>query len=250
MINGLKKIFKPFIPSQTRIKIRQIQAKFLGIENEWTGMKNSAVFDKIYEEGVWGKGLDGISTSGEGSHSDAIITPYINVISKLLSEINPTTVVDLGCGDFNVGKNFVHLAKKYIGCDVSNVILKRNETKFQSFTNLEFQLLDLSEDVLPSGDVCFVRQVLQHLSNNDIDNFVKKLNSDTPYKYLVVTEHLPNNANFAVNLNKGVGANTRLMIGSGVVLHKAPFNLKVHKITNLLEVNSEGGKIQTILYEL
>jgi SAM-dependent methyltransferase len=224
--------------------------KTLGIENEWNGMKNTAIFDKIYEEGVWGKDVDGVSTSGEGSHSEAIVAPYINEISNLLTAINPNTIVDLGCGDFNVGQNFVQLTKKYIACDISNVILERNKRKYRSFTNLEFKILDLSKDVLPSGDLCFVRQVLQHLSNANIENFVKKLNSEKPYKYIVVTEHIPNDANFHVNLNKGTGAATRLLIGSGVVLHKAPFNLDVRNITNLLEVNSEGGKIQTILYEL
>lgn len=245
----IKNILKILIPLQMRVNIRKAQAKIFGIENDWKGMENSDVFDKIYDEGIWGKNADGSSTSGEGSHSPEVINPYITEISNFLSQKKTNTVVDLGCGDFNVGRNFVSLTKNYIACDVSDVILKRNKTKYHSIKNLDFRLLDLSKDTLPKGDVCFVRQVLQHLSNNHIKNFVEKINSDKPYKYLVITEHLPHNDHFVANLDKGVGANTRLMIGSGVVLHQEPFNLDVHSTTDLLEVSSEGGIIKTIIYE-
>ena len=237
------------MPPHIRINLRRVQEKIFVIEKEWKGMKNSEVFDNIYLNGIWGKNIDGSSTSGEGSHSSEIINPYITEISKFLSQVESNTIVDLGCGDFNVGKNFVPLTKKYIACDVSNVILKRNKIKYNSFSNLEFKFLDLSEDPLPKGDVCFVRQVLQHLSNENINKFVKKINLEKPYKYMVVTEYLTQNDNFIANLDKSVGANTRHMVGSGVVLHQEPFNLEALSIQDLLEVTSEGGKIKTTIYK-
>jgi hypothetical protein len=96
--------------------------------------------------------------------------------------------VDLGCGDFNVGKNFVSYCSKYIACDISSVILSRNQQLYK-FENVEFRQLDLAVDELPIGDIAIVRQVLQHLSNADIANFVRRINAHKPYKYVLITEH-------------------------------------------------------------
>ena len=232
-----------------RLKLRYVRAKIFGIDNDFKNMTNADVFDSIYDKGIWGKNVDGSSTSGSGSHTKEIIHPYITKISNFLLEKKPSIIIDLGCGVFNIGSNFVSFADKYIACDVSNVILSRNIDKYSSLTNVEFKLLDLSKDYLPKGDVCFVRQVLQHLSNADIKRFIENLNSNQPYKYLIVTEHLPNSDNFKANLDKPSGPNNRLAIGSGVVLHKAPFNLDFSNISELLEVDEYGGKINTIVYE-
>ena len=67
-------------------------------------------------------------------------------------------------------------------------MIEQNKKKFFAL-NVDFRVLDIARDALPSGDICFVRQVLQHLSNFHIQEFLK-LMSDK-YKYLVITEHLP-----------------------------------------------------------
>ena len=74
---------------------------------------------------------------------------------------------------------FIFLGNKYglfpfsifVHCDISNVILERNRRSYQ-FENLEFKQINLAEDELPKGDLAFVRQVLQHLSNSEIKKFV------------------------------------------------------------------------------
>lgn len=86
--------------------------------------------------------MNGEPTSGSGSHLDEIIEPYISLVTKFLLEKNPSVVVDLGCGDFNVGKNFVDLCDLYVACDVSSKILKRNKNKFSNIKNVEFHHLD------------------------------------------------------------------------------------------------------------
>ena len=146
---------------------------------------------------------------------------------------------------------FVSLTDLYIACDVSNVILRRNKDKFSSLKNVEFKFLDLSKDYLPKGEVCFVRQVLQHLSNDAIDAFVKNLNSNRLYKYVTLTEELPNIDNFKVNLDKFSGKASRASIDSGVVLHKAAFDLGFLNITDLLEVYQDEYEniIKKTIYE-
>jgi hypothetical protein len=244
-----KEFAKKIIPIQIRSIIRRIEYKIFKVDNEFRNMSNSEIFDKIYKEGTWGKNIEGNPSSGSGSYKSYIIQPYIAKVSNFLLEKKPSVIVDLGCGDFNIGKNFVNYSKKYIACDVSKEILARNKKSFSALKNVDFNFLDLSRDCLPMGDVCIVRQVLQHLSNSDIEGFVDKLNTSKPYKYLLLTEHLPSNDNFKVNLDKRGGANIRMVLNSGVVLHKEPFNLIASNFYELLEVNEYGGRIKTIVYE-
>ena len=91
--------------------------------------------------------------------------------------------------------------------------------------------------------------MLQHLSNNDIKKFVVKLNSQKPYKYLVLTEHLPLSNNFKPNVDKNTGADTRLSYNSGVVLHDEPFSLDALETIDLLEINEGNGRIKTTIYK-
>ena len=50
-------------------------------------------------------------------------------------------------------------------------------------------MLDIAADYLPSGDCALLRQVLQHLSNAEVQNILRKI---TGFKYIILTEHLPN----------------------------------------------------------
>jgi len=250
-MNMIKEILKKIIPQSIRLMLRQFHYRLLKVkgDKEFKNLSNSEIFNKIYSDGIWGKNEYGQSISGSGSHTNENIQPYISEISKFLLDIKPSILVDLGCGDFNVGKNFINLCEKYIACDVSSEILNRNKENFSKLKNVNFNLLDLTSDHLPNGDVCFVRQVLQHLTNDDIKKFVNKLNYQKPYKYLVLTEHLPLSDKFKPNIDKYSGSGIRLMVNSGVVLHSKPFNLNYSEISNLLEVNEAGGRIKTTIYK-
>lgn len=248
-MNIIKQKLKKTVSSTMRLIPRRIQYRFFRVNVNLKNTSNSAVFDKIYKKGIWGKNASGDPISGSGSHADEIIQPYISEVSKFLLDIKPSVVVDLGCGDFNVGRNFINLCEKYLACDVSNEILNRNRNNFSQLKNVNFCSMDLTSDHLPIGDVCFVRQVLQHLSNDDIKRFVGKLNSQKPYKYLVITEHLPLSHNFEPNVDKNTGADIRLTHDSGVVLHSEPFNLDASETIDLLNINEGNGRIKTTIYK-
>ena len=137
--------------------------------------------------------------------------------------------------------------------DTLTTILARNKKNF-TLDKVEFRNIDIARDELPSGDIAFVRQVLQHMTNADIMGFVTRLKMDSPYRFLVVTEHLPSVGGFPENLGKPVGPNIRAAMNSGVVLHKAPFNLCAKTAEVVLEVNEvqEGQQeavIRTTVYE-
>ena len=252
----MKRILKAILPMPLRLALREVWLKghqaIFGQDARYKGKTNAAVFDDGYAAGIWGKDAAGAPVSGMGSHESDATQPYIDVVKKLLEEKAPEVIVDLGCGDFNVGRHFVGDCSRYMACDVSALILEQNRQKY-AFSNVEFRGLDLSHDDLPGGDMAFVRQVLQHLSNADIANFVHKLNETKPYKHLLVTEHLPATASFEANLDKPSGPGIRFPMASGVELHKPPFNLRAKRQSVVHDVLQGKGKtasiIRTTLYE-
>lgn len=215
---------------------------------EEKNQKNStvkAVMAYIYKENLWG-GKNESFYSGSGSHKQKIVHPYIRSITKWLASLDEKLVIcDLGCGDFNVGRQLVPFSKHYIGVDVVDELIERNQGLFDE-DKLTFQCLDIIQDKLPEGDCAIIRQVLQHLSNEEILNLVPKLRK---YRFLVVTEHLPF-AEFVPNIDKPTDYDIRLGKKSGVVLTEAPFDLNPLKEEKLLTIDfRQRSQITTTLYQ-
>jgi len=152
-------------------------------------------------------------------------------------------VVDLGCGDFNIGKHLYQQCKYYIGCDVVSSLIDWNANRFPE---VQFQMCDITQDPLPNGDVAILRQVLQHLSNHHISQVVDKLRQ---YEYVIVTEHIPN-GDFTSNIDLVSGCSTRLAMNSGVRLTDAPFKLSVKRSQVMCSVPDFIGRIETTVYTM
>lgn len=206
-----------------------------------------AAMEQIYELKLWG-GNTSDFYSGEGSHQPEIIKPYINVLKSFLTSFkNPLVICDLGCGDFNVGKQLVRHTEKYVAVDIVANLIKRNKEKFME-TNLEFQCLDIAVDDLPAADCVLLRQVLQHLSNAEVQSIARKFSA---FKYVIVTEHLPE-GDFIPNKDIISGQGIRLKKQSGINLLAAPFHMRVEEEKQLLSVRLPDGKgmIVTTLYRM
>ena len=203
--------------------------------------------EQVYEMKLWG-GNTSDFYSGMGSHHPEVVNPYIEVVSSFLRSFqNRLTVCDLGCGDFNIGKELVNYTTKYHAVDIVTSLIERNIEKFKE-DHLEFQCLNIAVDDLPSGDCALLRQVLQHLSNTEIQRIVGKLRD---FKYIIVTEHLPE-GDFIPNKDIISGQGIRLKKQSGVNLTAAPFNLKVKEEMQLSSsiLNGQKGTIVTTLYKI
>lgn len=191
-------------------------------------VETAPTFDEIYSKSLWDEGSKGREVySGPGSHDELVVMPYVSAVTEFLRAL-PTqpSVVDLGCGDFNVGKHLLAYSRDYTGCDASQIVVDHNSKTYIA-ENLRFTKLDITADSLPKADVALIRQVLQHLSNEQILAFVCSLKKTRPYKYLVVSEHLPAwTQRFPANLDQPTGDSIRLHIGSGVDLTCPPFNLE------------------------
>ena len=205
-----------------------------------------AVMQQVYEMKLWG-GKEFEFYSGIGSHDSNIINPYLhNIITFLSSHNNSLIVCDLGCGDFNIGKHLSKYTRKYIAVDIVEKLIDRNKALFIE-DNLEFHCLDITKDDLPKGDCIILRQVLQHLSNSEVQKIIKKL---TAYKYVILTEHIPLKE-FTPNKDIITGQGIRLKQNSGVNILSAPFNLKVIEETNFKDIRLENnqGRIATTIYK-
>ena len=201
--------------------------------------------EQVYEKNLWGSNNSEFY-SGEGSHQPEIVNPYTTVLKSFLTSFKkPISVCDLGCGDFNIGKELVKHTQKYVAVDIVSDLINHNKKQFK-VENLEFRCLDISVDHLPKADCAIIRQVLQHLSNSEIDNIVKKLSN---YKYIILTEHLPE-GDFTPNKDIISGQGTRLKKQSGINLIIPPFNFKVkeEKQLNVVLLDDKKGVILTTLY--
>lgn len=203
--------------------------------------------EQVYKMNLWG-GNKTDFYSGEGSHNPELVIPYIDAVTSFLSSFkNPLTVCDLGCGDFNVGKELVKHTKKYIAIDIVPDLIAHNKQKFE-FENLEFLCLDIAKDNMPSADCVLLRQVLQHLSNAEVLSIVNKLSD---FKYVIITEHLPQGP-FTPNKDIISGQGIRLKKQSGLDLLAPPFNLKAKEEKKLVSVSLNILKevIVTTLYKM
>ncbi|TQD36247.1 class I SAM-dependent methyltransferase [Haloflavibacter putidus] len=201
---------------------------------------------QIYEKNLWG----GASAfySGLGSHQTEVVQPYLAVVSSFLKSFKtPPVVCDLGCGDFNIGKELVKFCRKYIAIDIVPELIAYNKKTFKA-PNLEFQTQNIATETLPPGDCAILRQVLQHLSNAEIKKIIEKLYA---YNHILLTEHIPEE-DFKPNLDIISGQGIRLKKQSGVNLLAAPFHFKVKEAKKLLSIKSPNfkGVIETTLYKV
>lgn len=199
---------------------------------------NESVFSDIYTKKRWySTENNGEFNSGAGSDSGYSI-PYIEAVSHYISENNINSIVDLGCGDFRVGKRLLDKVSidNYTGIDVVKDLVEYNNTHYGNRGKIDFLHKDITKDILPLADLYLVRQVFQHLSNNDI---LKALNNIPHSSRLIVTEHQQiNTTNIVPNLDKIRGGDIRVSKKSAVFLNKPPFSLNVN-VLGKIDINEK-----------
>lgn len=206
-----------------------------------------AAMEQIYEKHLWGVAKTPFY-SGEGSHNPDLVEPYIKAVSSFLQSFDPPlTVCDLGCGDFNIGKQLLPFTAEYHAVDIVPSLIAYNQNCYKA-DKLQFSCLDIATDALPQADCAIIRQVLQHLSNREVLQISKKLSA---YNYVIVTEHVPAGP-FESNKDIISGQGIRIKQHSGVDLLKAPFNLRVKRVTLLVSIplNNMGELIQTNVFQM
>jgi len=223
--------------------IKKILNKVLSVlGGNKTKMDTKSIFERIYENKVWGESNGSRFYSGSGS-DEAYSSSYIQIVKEFINRNRIESVVDLGCGDFRIGSKICETGVSYIGIDIVSSLIAHHNEQYSS-DKVKFIGLDIVKEKLPNGELCLIRQVLQHLSNGQIKKVVKKIKK---YKFAIVTEHLPIDENSVPNLDKEPNGDIRLGMNSGVYLDRAPYNLRLEKLLEVFPNEHPNSRIVTFL---
>jgi SAM-dependent methyltransferase len=246
MAISIKEAIKPLLPRPVLE-----QWKRLRFNAEQAAARNRPldhVFNEIYAKGMWRpKGSEAEFHSGPGSLAP-VTAGYEAFVAEVI-ERDPAieTLVDIGCGDFQVSQRILERVKRpvtYVGCDIASIVVEHNQRVHGRAGAVSFQTLNVAKDPLPAGDIVTIREVFQHLSNDTI--LAALANLRRSFKRAIITEALPLEPS-APNLDIVSGYRTRDGYHSGVYLELAPFNLKV---LDRYEVPAQGSKKNEVLRTL
>jgi SAM-dependent methyltransferase len=106
------------------------------------------------------------SLSGPGS-SSAQTGELRRFLPRLLERLGVRSILDVGCGDFNWLRQVALPDIDYLGIDVDSEIVAENEWRYAG-ERLAFRRADILCEELPAADVILCRDVLTHLSFENI----------------------------------------------------------------------------------
>lgn len=182
---------RKLIPPYLRLTIKKILYRLSSIahsrltnppvEKKLSEMSLKQKFSAVYDENLF-KGR--LSRSGEGS--DLVQTEIIrNELPKLIKEFNIQSMLDAPCGDWYWMKETKLNVPQYIGVDIVERLINKNQQEFAS-EQVSFQCLNLVSDKLPKVDLIFSRDCLVHLSYQDAINMLRNFKLSGA-KYLLTT---------------------------------------------------------------
>lgn len=204
----------------------------------------SEVFSRAYSLHEWGVGEDGSGSSGAGS-SPVNAQPYIEFVVEFIADHGVTSVVDIGCGDFQVGSAILEHATTpftYHGIDVVDDVVEKNRQRFGT-ERVTFERRELSaDDPAPAADLYMIREVMQHLSFADIHRL---LDGCVDYRYMLVSNCVRKGAR-EQNHDMRSGSWSRREFGSGLWPHLPPINLD-GQVVLTADHDFPDTEIQTVL---
>lgn len=128
------------------------------------------IFTYIYENNIW---RDAETVSGRGSRVDN--TGFLrDAIADFFERKSIKTVLDVPCGDFNWFKEVKYDFEQYIGYDIVQNLVDRNNKKYGN-KKTRFSKKNALEEPLEDVDIVLCRDFLIHISNRDIKKFLLNL---------------------------------------------------------------------------
>jgi 2-polyprenyl-3-methyl-5-hydroxy-6-metoxy-1,4-benzoquinol methylase len=234
---------KKNLPKRLYFKLNSIRLYYLN--RSFRNLSNKDIFSNIYYNKLWNKKSNLFFDSGTGSHEEYIVDKYVDVINKFLLE-NKVSVVDIGCGDFNIASKFYFNCKKYFGVDVVEDLINYLDKNY-SDENLHFINADATIEKLPQAECIIIKEVLQHLTNKEIKLLLENIKG---FKYVIITESYPFELD-EINKDKIKGPLSRSYNFSAVEIDKSPFDFFYKTKEEILTIEREGiGYLRTFLYQL
>lgn len=154
------------------------------------------IFTNIYENNTWGsndnmwknKNKEYNGSSGGGSKIIYNINTYIPLLKQFILQNCIKSIVDLGSGDFLCGKIiYSDLNVIYNGYDAYKKVIDYNSKYYlqpkYTFTHLDFCN---NPDKIINGDLCILKDVIQHWSLQNIYTFLDYLTENKMFKYILI----------------------------------------------------------------
>ena len=135
--------------------------------------RRKRTFELIYAERGWGAGEQGKGSSGVGSTLE-FTKLYRVFLQDFLAAHGIHSVVDAGCGAWEFSQAIDWNGIDYLGVDIVAPVIEANQRRFGA-ANIRFAVADIVRDELPPADLLLVKDVLQHLSNADVNRFLAQL---------------------------------------------------------------------------
>jgi 2-polyprenyl-3-methyl-5-hydroxy-6-metoxy-1,4-benzoquinol methylase len=127
-------------------------------------------FGAAFDHGIWN---DKESVSGPGSTLH-YTSDLRSTLPGLIRALGCKSMLDAPCGDFNWMKEVDLNGIDYTGFDIVPALIANHQEKYPQH---HFALKDITQDAFPKVDFVLCRDVLFHLSNNNIvrvlENFVR-----------------------------------------------------------------------------
>ena len=164
-----------------------------------------SAFQTIYQKEAWGRG------SGLGS-SPANTIEYRAFVERFIEANHIRNITDLGCGDWQFSHLIDWSQVDYLGLDVVPEIIAQNRSRF-ALPNLRFKELTAIND-LPGGDLLLSKEVLQHLPNQMIAEYLAAIRQK--YRFALLTNSVEPKGRVNIDIAAGEYRPLRLW--------DAPFN--------------------------
>lgn len=188
--------------------------------------ESERAFSTIYQEGAWGRNEQGEAISGGGS-TLAEGRPFIDYLQHFLDHSPDVhSIIDIGCGDWVLAREIQWGQREYLGADVVESVVLKNQLAFGTNT-IHFAHLDGVVDEIPAADLLLCKDVLMHLPNSCIFTLLSKFKH---CKYcILVHDVIPD----TLSKKKKKGKNVDTYVGGfrPLDLTLAPFFLHPVKIS-------------------
>lgn len=133
------------------------------------------------EKSYWNLRYGAGGNSGYGSYGEQL-TRKLNWLLPMKFE----SICEVGCGDFNFGSHILaehQECKKYVGLDISDTIIRKNQKLFPQHTFEVFEGFIYPADLLMCVDVLF-----HIIDDDDAERMIQDLEKAWK-KYLVITAY-------------------------------------------------------------
>lgn len=218
-MDKLKTLLKGFVPKKWKILYKkEIRRK---TTNDKKGKDSKQIFKEIHDQNFWSNSE---SVSGNGSDNKYLqhLKPELET---LLKSLNIKTFADIPCGDFNWMQHVDLSEIEYLGGDIVQALVDKNNSLYPS-ENINFKLLDITSSKLPQVDLILCRDCLVHLSFKEIFNAITNIKKSKS-TYLLTTSFINHDPNIDIEIGDWRPLN----------LVKAPFHFNKPKLV-ILEKSS------------